>query len=115
MKLFLNTYTAALLIYLSGDVENNPGPFDTKRLRSTVNCTVINARSLTSMYKTNDEVFSNMNCTYNFLIAENTDIAFITEKWLTKKSWTVRFYNQISSISFAKTQKHLEVAECCSQ
>ena len=52
--------------------------------RSTVNCAVINARSLTSMHKANDEVFSNMNCTHNFLIAENTDIAFITETWLTK-------------------------------
>ena len=54
MKLFLNTSTAALLISLSGDVENNPGPFDTAILnpenstinrqstlrdsRSTVNC-----------------------------------------------------------------------------
>ena len=100
MKLFLNTSTAALLISLSDDVENNPGPFDTAKLnpenstinrqstlrdsRSTVNCAVINARSLTSMHKANDEVFSNMNCTQNFLIAENTDIAFITETWLTK-------------------------------
>jgi hypothetical protein len=83
MKLFLNTSTAALLISLSGDVENNPGPFDTAILnpenstinrqstlrdsRSTVNCAVINARSLTSMHKANDEVFSNMNCTQNFL------------------------------------------------
>ena len=36
------------------------------------------------MHKANDEVFSNMNCTQNILIAENTDIAFITETWLTK-------------------------------
>ena len=83
------------------EVENNPGPFDAAILnlenstinrhstlrdsRSTVNCAVINARSpVTSMHKANDEVFSNMNCTHDFLIADNTDIAFITETWLTK-------------------------------
>ena len=97
MKLFLNTSTAALLISLSGDVEINPGP-STQSMRYTeklqpqsstkiqhqllrnscpsVNCVVLNARSLTSVHKKNDQIFSNMNCMQNFLIAENIDIAF---------------------------------------
>ncbi len=105
MKLFLNTSTAALLISLPGDVEINPGP-STQSMRYTeklqpqsstkiqhqllrnscpsVNCVVLNARSLTSVHKKNDQIFLNMNCMQNFLIAENIDIAFVTETWLTK-------------------------------
>ena len=105
MKLFLNTSTAVLLISLYGDVEINPGP-STQSMRYTeelqpqsstkiqhqllrnscpsVNCVVLNARSLTSAHKKNDQIFSNMNCMQNFLIAENIDIAFVTKTWLTK-------------------------------
>ncbi len=90
---------------MSGDVEINPGP-STQSMRYTeklqpqsstkiqhqllrnscpsVNCVVLNARSLTSIHKKNDQIFSNMNCMQNFLIAENIDIAFVTETWLTK-------------------------------
>ncbi len=87
LRLLLYALYSVFLIKLSGDVEINPGPqcnvSRNLQRKKPVKCASINVRSLTSVVKsTNGEISSNLQRFQNFVYAEDIDIVFANETWL---------------------------------
>ena len=53
LKIDRKPFHVVLLILLAGDVTTNPGPLSSAPRNRTVNCLSLNARSLTSLHRTN--------------------------------------------------------------
>ena len=87
LRLLLYALYSVILIKLSGDVEINPGPQSNTsqnlQRKKSLKCASINVRSLTSAVKsTNGETSSNLHSFQNFVYAEDIDIVFANETWL---------------------------------
>ena len=88
-RILLYALYSLFLIYLSGNVELNPGPRNTTNQISCdkrpVKCLLLNARSLMSLVKTNDsKTVSNLERFQNLVYCEDIDIVFVNETWLSK-------------------------------
>ena len=88
-RILLYALYSLFLIYLSGDVELNPGPRNTTNQISCdkrpVKCLLLNARSLMSSVKTNNgKTVSNLERFQNLVYCEDIDIVFVNETWLSK-------------------------------
>ena len=88
-RILLYALYSLFLIYLSGDVELNPGPRNTTNQIScdkrSVKCLLLNARSLMSSVKTNDgKTVSNLERFQNLVYCKDIDIVFVNETWLSK-------------------------------
>ena len=73
------------LLLLCGDISTHPGPFKGRyldRKRSTLNCLVSNARSIKSWHKTMDGFECNLSRFQELAYAEESDIVFVSETWL---------------------------------
>ena len=88
-RILLYVLYLLFLIYLSGDVELNPGPRNTTNQvpcdKRPVKCLLLNARSLMSTAKTSDgKTVSNLERFQNLVYCEDIDIVFVNETWLSK-------------------------------
>ena len=66
----------------------NPGPLSSAPKNRTVNCLSLNARSLTSLHRTNTseaEICSNMELFQNLVYPEDNGVIFVNETWLKKR------------------------------
>ena len=73
------------LLLLCGDISTHPGPSQGRYLdpkRSTLNCLVCNARSIKSWHKTMDCFEYNLSRFQELAYAEESDIIFVSETWL---------------------------------
>jgi hypothetical protein len=103
-----------LLILLAGDVATNPGPRTSSTSNRTVKCLSLNARSLTSLHRTNNSEGkrSNMELVQNLVYSEDSDIIFVNETWLKKDiSAILKFCTQV--ILFLGMIEKLAVVEYC--
>ena len=86
LRLLLYALYSVILIKLSGDVELNPGPQSNTsqhlQRKKPLKCASINARSLTSSIRSAGETSSNLLRFQNFVYAEDIDIVFANETWL---------------------------------
>ena len=80
------------LLLLCGDISTHPGPFHGRPLaskRSFLNCLVSNARSIKSWHKTMDRFVCNLSRFQELVYAEDSDIIFVSETWLTSDVFNI--------------------------
>ena len=80
-------FHVVLLILLAGDVATNPAPLSSAPKNRTLNCLSLNARSLTSLHRTNTseaEICSNMELFQNLVYSKDSDVIFVNETLLKK-------------------------------
>lgn len=92
LTLFQRSSLAIMLVLLANDVEVNPGSADSgvqhlANNNSSLNCILLNARSLKSMHTQYEnqtaKISTNIARLQNLLCSEETDVVFVTETWIT--------------------------------